>query len=358
MIKGKNITPAIQQVLNAFLQLKIEEREAFIDFIAAHSSPSSEREMIDTKFAAGLACPHCGATGKGVHKRGKTKGGKQRYYCSHCKRFFGVTTGSVMYHTKKDFQTWRDYISCFMNGFAIRKSAEMVGINRNTAFLWRHKICESLNAIMDEIKLSGIVEADETYFRVSYKGGEVLEDRKPRKRGSSIFHKDKKRGLSSEQVCVPTAVNRSGQSVAKIAEVGKGSYKGVEAVIGSHIEKGSTICADGAAWYGRIATKHGLKRVRVGAKDSKKGKEGIQHVNQYHGGIKEWVKGFHGVSTRHLNNYIMWFNFAKHAREAHTEKVRIITNHIITASSYIRRVDIARKPPIPYICEGVRRIAG
>lgn len=358
MIKGNSITPEIKQLLNDFLKLSVEDRNTFINFIAAHSSPSSERTLIDTKFAEGMVCPHCGAKDKGVHRHGKTKGGKQRFYCSHCKRFFGVTTGSVMYHTKKDFQTWRNYISCFLNGFTIRKCAYMVGINKNTAFLWRHKICESLNNIMNGVKLGGIVEADETYFRVSYKGGEVLEDRKPRKRGSSMFHKDKKRGLSSEQVCVPTAVNRSGKSVAKIAEVGKGSLKGVEAVIGDHLEAGSTLCADGAAWYGRIATKHGMKRVRVGAKESKKGKEGIQHVNAYHSGLKRFVDRFYGISTKHLNDYLMWFNFAQHAKEAYGEKVRILTNHIVTTNSYIRRVDIARKPAIPYVCEGVRRIAG
>lgn len=323
--------------------------------------------MIETKFGAGLVCPHCGATGKGVRKDGLTKKGKnkngtekvrkQRYFCAHCGKHFSVTTGSVMYNSKKDFAVWRKYISYFMHGHSTLAIAEMMHINKNTAFLWRHKICESLNSVMEGIKVSGIVEADETYFRVSYKGAYVQGNRKARKRGSSIFHKAT-RGLSAEQVCVPTLVNRDGKSVAKVAEVGKGSYKGVEAVIGSHIEKGSTICADGAAWYGRIASKHGLKRVKVSAITSKRGGYSIQHVNGYHSGIKGWVEGFNGVSTKHLNNYLMWFNFAKHAKESYTEKVRIITKHIVCANSYIRRVDIPEKPAIPYICEGVRKIAG
>lgn len=347
---------AIQPIIKDFLKLSIKEREEFIDFVSSHSAPIYERTLIETKFANGYICPHCKAQGKGVSKCGKTASGKQRFKCQHCGKTFSATTGGVLYYTKKPFQKWREFVSCFLHGFSVRKCAEVLDINKNTAFLWRHKICDSLNNILNGISLSGIVEADETYFRVSYKGSAV-EGRKARKRGSSIFHKGRKRGLSNEQVCVPCAVNRSGQSVSKISEVGKSSAIGIKAVIGSHISEGSILCVDGEKAYGAVAKERELNCVRVGALFSKKGVYSIQHVNAYHTHLKGFIEHFYGVSTKHLNNYLVYHNFANHAKETYTEKGRLLTHHILTTNSYTRRVDVADRPAIPYICEGVRKAA-
>lgn len=52
-----------------------------------------------------------------------------------------------------------------MNGLSIRKTATACGIHRNTAFLWRHKILNALNAlqnIADDVSVDGIFQADET----------------------------------------------------------------------------------------------------------------------------------------------------------------------------------------------------
>ena len=57
-----------------------------------------------------------------------------------------------------------------MNGLSICKTAAVCGIHRNTAFIWRHKILDALQNMADEVKLDGIIEADETFFAISYKG--------------------------------------------------------------------------------------------------------------------------------------------------------------------------------------------
>jgi hypothetical protein len=63
--------------------------------------------------------------------------------------------------------------------------------------------------------LNGITEADETYLLESEKGSRNL-NRRARKRGGSAT----KRGVSSEQICVLVARDRSGQTVDFIT--GKG----------------------------------------------------------------------------------------------------------------------------------------
>lgn len=45
-----------------------------------------------------------------------------------------------------------------MNGFTVRKSAEICGINKDTAFIWRHKILDAMQNMQAEVTLDGIME--------------------------------------------------------------------------------------------------------------------------------------------------------------------------------------------------------
>lgn len=57
---------------------------------------------------------------------------------------------------------------------------------------------------------SGEIELDEKYVLNSHKGKKI-DNLKPRKRGGAAS----KRGLSSEQICLPAAVQRNGTAVLK-----------------------------------------------------------------------------------------------------------------------------------------------
>jgi len=59
-------------------------------------------------------------------------------------------------------------------------SAEKCGINLTTFFNWRHRFLKIASTDQPD-QLSGIVEADETFFRVSQKGSQNL-NRTPRPR--------------------------------------------------------------------------------------------------------------------------------------------------------------------------------
>ena len=44
----------------------------------------------------------------------------------------------------------------------------------STAFTWRHKILDTLSELQEKTYLTGIVEADETFFNVSFKGNHSI----------------------------------------------------------------------------------------------------------------------------------------------------------------------------------------
>lgn len=70
----------------------------------------------------------------------------------------------------------------------LREIGKELNINLTTAFYWKYKI---LNALTTTEKMSGIVEADETYFRENQKCSRKL-NRPARKSSKSKLNKSQK----------------------------------------------------------------------------------------------------------------------------------------------------------------------
>lgn len=103
--------------------------------------------------------------------------------------------------------------------YSLRKTAEICGISLFTAFIWRHKILDALQNMQDSVRLDGVVEADETFIPLSFKGHHKNFNlpHSAKHRGTA----NTKRGLSKELVCLPCLVNLNGKSIAKISNPGK-----------------------------------------------------------------------------------------------------------------------------------------
>ena len=292
-------------------------------------------------------CRRCSS--KQIIKYGKDKNGKQRYKCKHCDRLFTVTSQSVIQGTHKTIATWKKYISCMMGKMTIRQCAEECNISVRTAFLWRHKILHSLQKMMDEVKLSGIIEADETFFPLSFKGNHKKSKfsmpRRSHKRGKSI----RKRGLSREQVCVPCAVNRNGLSVSKITNLGRASTKAITTLFNGVINNAATLCTDSLSAYDNFARKNNIKHVKVASGLFSNGVYNIQRVNNYHSRLKNFMNRFNGVSTKHLNNYLLWHNFVNFAKETVSEKTNILFKHMLSENCFMPGYEISEKCAVPLV---------
>ena len=68
------------------------------------------------------------------------------------------------------------------DGLSTRRVAERIDVDHKSAWRWRHKVMAFL-APNEQPPLSGIVEADETYFRRNYKGSKPV-GRRARKHGT------------------------------------------------------------------------------------------------------------------------------------------------------------------------------
>lgn len=184
-------------------------------------------------------------------------------------------------------------------GLSLAESVERCGIANRTSFTWRHKILDSVGESLMGTNITGIVETDETYIAESYKDDKKMfaeEDAgcKPRKHGGEVH----KRGLSDELVCVPCAIDRKGNSISKVAKLGKCSTEAVRQVLGGHVNAEATLCTDEDASHRRFSKENGNELVQIkGGKDSEKGIYHIHHLNAYHSKLKLFLSGFKGVSS-------------------------------------------------------------
>ena len=125
------------------------------------------------------------------------------------------------------------------DGLTIHQTAERLGVNPKTAFHWRHRFLSLPKAVQAQT-LTGIAEADETYFLRSLKGQRKGLTRLARKRGG----KAKKRGTSAEQVPVLVARDRGGSTADFILGVDDAVH--VATALKSLLADDAILCTDGS----------------------------------------------------------------------------------------------------------------
>ncbi len=275
------------------------EKNELINYLS-----SSNINLIEKRFKNGLYCPRCGCV-ENIVKYG-FKNGHQRFKCKNCHRVFNEVTNSVFMCSKKSFDIWEKYIECMINEFPIRKSAKICNISITTAFVWRHKILDVLSKRFDDVKLSGVIEVDETFFPISYKGSRHLS-RPARRRGGGT----NVRGVSKEKVCVSCGIDRNKNVYGVISNLGKITKDKLNKVFGGKIDGNSIICSDGEKSYKDFVKEHEYKHVIIKSGRYKNGIYHLNHINAYHNGLKGFIRKFNGVSTKYLNNYIVWNNIKK-----------------------------------------------
>ena len=93
-----------------------------------------------------------------------------------------------------------------------------------------------------------------------------------------------------------------------------------------------------------------LNHVRIAPNRRTHGVFNIQTINSYHAGLKELVLNvFNGVSTKYLNNYLVYHNLVNIGKESRREKFLIILNSICNTLYYIMTCDIPRRPAVPVL---------
>ena len=246
-----------------------------------------------------VCCLHCGS--ESITKNGSNRG-LQRYRCKDCGRSFNAATKTPLsgLRNKELFLTQAE---CLAQGLSVRATAAKLGVSVSTAFRWRHRFLQEVVSQQPR-QLSGLLEADETYFLESQKGSRHLT-RPARRRGG----KASKRGLSKEQVPVLVGRLRGQPHIAdKVLPV----MNGVELVeaLKQVVSKDTLLCTDGNSAYLRVQRELGVPVKSVATSWHGPVLDNVYHVqsvNSYHEKLKTWIqRERRGVSTKYLPNYLAW----------------------------------------------------
>ncbi|MCF0215196.1 MAG: IS1595 family transposase [Fibrobacteraceae bacterium] len=307
----------VRLVSQLYGELSEQEKLAFARLIASDGLMAAVpgiqtiEDFLKDAHVGPMKCPHCGS----LHvKKNGVVNGRQVFRCNECKRKFRYSTNTIFKSAKKGLGLFMDYVHCMMEQLTVRKAAARCRISKKSSFFLRHKLLDALQGMEDSVILDGIVEGDETFFSLSFKGNHREEKnfkmpRKPHKRGTAVHT----RGLSKEKVCVPCVVNGDSKSFARVCCLGAPKATEMAGLLNGRVARDSVFCTDSTHAYDILAKKDGFRHVKIPSGRRVRGGYGIQRVNGYHGMLKGFMYVFHGVATKYLNNYLVWFNLSRFA---------------------------------------------
>lgn len=244
-------------------------------------------------------CPHCG--GQHLVRRG-IYNQLQRWQCKGCGKTFNIATGTPLAGLR-DKSLLPAYAQCMTQKLSVNKTMRAMGISRDKAFRWRHRTLQGVVEHQPHA-LTGILEADETYFRYSEKGSRQLT-RQARHRGGGASQ-----GRKADE-WVPVLVGRTrGQPYTLDKVLPRVNEREVTEALRPAVTPGETlVCTDGHAAYRRLDKTLGVAtgRVLAGYHGHANKMFHVQNVNNYHERIKTWIqRDLRGVATKNLPNYLAW----------------------------------------------------
>src|SRR5438093_7912928 len=142
------------------------------------SDEDAARELLESlRWPNGPVCPHCGGdepyklTPKPTSQRPGRKG---LYKCRACRKQFTVTVGTIFEDSHIPISKWllTIHLMCASKkGVSAHQIHRMLGVSYKAAWFMCHRIRYAMTGDPQAAeKLSGVVEADETYIGGSRRG--------------------------------------------------------------------------------------------------------------------------------------------------------------------------------------------
>jgi len=246
-----------------------------------------------------------------LHSMMITLPGGPRWWCGSCRRWFTVTTGTLLERTKVPSATWLVVAWHLVQtkiGVSALSVQRITGVNYATAWL----LLQKMRAAMDQgerEKLSGDIEFDETYV------GGVDPGAGGRSRGK------KSPVAVACKVVSPTAMGR-----IRLARLPDASALAIAAFLEHNVQPGSVLLSDDWASYGPALAEldgrglHYTARTTTLSKTESKAHLVHPHVHRVASLLKRWILGTHqgAVTDQHLDAYLDEFVFRfnrRHSRD-------------------------------------------
>ena len=254
-------------------------------------------------WPAGRCCGHCGSTETKTVPNAKP----MPYWCSDCRSYFSVRTGSALQRSKVPLRKW--VIAIYLELTSLKSVSSMklhrdIKVTQPTAWFMLHRLREAWNT--GPGSFAGPVEADETYF-----GGK-------RKNMSNAKRKELSgtgRGAAGKVAVVGVKDRETRQVRAKVVKnTDKPTLQGF---VVEHTAPGATVYTDEASAYEGLPFEHESVKHSVG--------EYVRDMAHTNGMESFWsmlkrahTGTFHKLSPKHLDRYVREFAGKHNIRDKDT----------------------------------------
>jgi transposase-like protein len=248
-----------------------------------------------TRFVRGVRCPRCRAADV---RRWGGFAGRRRYRCRSCDRTFSDFTGTPLAYLKR-IDRWSGHCASVEETETVREEAAHLGIHRNTAFRWRHRLLHALDR-RDATVLDGVVILRDTPFAHSEKGSRHVAASRRRGWGKSG------EWLSARRAWVMTARSQSGRVISTVAGPLRPSGKDYQHWLAGRLSLGVRLASDrgllGPAVRSFLGSVHRYEPAHRWRKER-------DDAGRYIARLRAWIRRFHGVATKYLGHYLLWHRY-------------------------------------------------
>lgn len=190
-------------------------------------------------------CPECGCCEAYDLKT------RQVYKCKGCGKQFSITSGTIFHSRKLAVRDILAAIAVFINGakgYSALQLSRDLSVDYKTAFVMLHKVREAIQLARAEGALSGDIAVDGAYFGGYVKPANKREDRKDRRLTVN---------QSGKRQSVIVAREANGRTITHVARY---EADGV-AFVAANVVHGSTVHADEASHWDKLAAYFPIKRI-------------------------------------------------------------------------------------------------
>ena len=276
----------------------------------------SATEWFERQFWIGeRCCGHCGSL-----KTSEVPNRKPMpYWCTDCRKYFSVRTGTVLAHTKIPLRKWA--VAIYLELTSLKSTSSMklhrdIGVSQPAAWFMLHRIREAWSRTENDTPFFGPVEADETYF-----GGR----RRNMSNAKRKALQDTGRGPVGKTAVVGIKDRDSNQVRAQVVE--RTDTDTLHGFVRSNADKDAIVYTDDALAYNAVARWHEAVRHSVGEYVREMAHtNGVESfwatLKRAHGGV------FHKISPKHLDRYVKEFAGKHNLREFDTltQMRRVVLN--------------------------------